>query len=161
MNDELRAQVVAEAKSWLGTPYHHHARIKGVGVDCAQLLCAVYEACGCVPHIDLGNYAHDWHLHRGEEAFFRWLAAVGAKSLPSDEQPEPGDVAVFRYGRAFSHGAVVVERGSPGSVVHAYIGRGVICSRLDQEPLQGRMMRLWRLTLGKAASNSPRLHRGD
>jgi NlpC/P60 family putative phage cell wall peptidase len=144
MNDELRAHVVAEAKSWLGTPYHHHARIKGVGVDCAQLLCAVYEACGCVPHIDRGNYAHDWHLHRGEELFIRWLEMVGAKLLPH-QQPEPGDVAVFRYGRVFSHGAVVVERCCSGSVVHAYVGRGVISSRLNEEPLKGRKVSFWRL----------------
>ena len=36
-----RAAVVAEAIAWLGTPYHHRARIKGVGVDCAQLALGV------------------------------------------------------------------------------------------------------------------------
>ena len=30
---ETRAAIVAEAMSWIGTPYHSHARIKGVGVD--------------------------------------------------------------------------------------------------------------------------------
>lgn len=34
---EQRAAVAQEALAWLGTPYHHHARIKGVGVDCAQI----------------------------------------------------------------------------------------------------------------------------
>ena len=31
-----RLAVVAEAESWLGTPYHHEARIKGHGVDCVE-----------------------------------------------------------------------------------------------------------------------------
>jgi hypothetical protein len=64
----------------MGTPYHHHARIKGVGVDCAQLLCGVYEAAGLVPHIETGHYPHDWHLHRGEELFAGWLDRVGARA---------------------------------------------------------------------------------
>jgi hypothetical protein len=51
MDEAMRAAVVKEALTWLGTPYHHHARVKGVGVDCARLLCAVYEASACVPHI--------------------------------------------------------------------------------------------------------------
>jgi NlpC/P60 family putative phage cell wall peptidase len=140
MDDATRQAVVAEALTWLGTPYHHHARVKGVGVDCAQLLCAVYEACGLVPHIDPGNYAHDWHLHRGEEVFIGWLEKVGAREV---SVPAPGDVAVFRYGRAYSHGAVVVNDKDPMAVVHAYLGRGVVRSRLDEEPLQGRAVRFW------------------
>lgn len=35
---QQRAAVIAEAESWLSTPYHHEARIKGHGVDCAQIL---------------------------------------------------------------------------------------------------------------------------
>lgn len=35
-------QAVAEAITWLGTPYHHQGRVKGVGVDCGTLLCEVY-----------------------------------------------------------------------------------------------------------------------
>lgn len=44
-----RQAVVAEAKTWIGTGFHHEARIKGAGVDCAQLLIAVFSACGFVP----------------------------------------------------------------------------------------------------------------
>ena len=33
-----RAAVVAAAREWIGTPYHHMADIKGVGCDCAMLL---------------------------------------------------------------------------------------------------------------------------
>jgi NlpC/P60 family putative phage cell wall peptidase len=142
MNDELRARVVAEAKSWLGTPYHHHARVKGVGVDCAQLLCAVYEACSCVPHIGLGNYAHDWHLHRGEEAFIFRLISMGAQETL---QPQHGDIAVFRYGRAYSHGGIVVAMPGAALIVHAYLGRGVILSNQQDEPLRGRTVQFWTL----------------
>lgn len=141
MTPEQRAQVVAEAMSWLGTPYHHHGRIKGVGVDCGQILCAVYEACGLVEHVDTGFYPTDWHLHRSEEIYARWLYKY-CSVLERTAQPQPGDIALFKFGRCFSHGAIVVN---DGVLVHAYIGQGVIPSRLSEEPLAGRQVIYWTL----------------
>lgn len=34
--DLQRAAVVAEARSWIGTPYHNCADVKGAGVDCGN-----------------------------------------------------------------------------------------------------------------------------
>lgn len=133
---EQRSAVAAEALSWLGTGYHHHARLKGVGVDCAHHLCAVFEACGLVDPIDPGYYATDWHLHRGEEVYEEWLARF-AKRV---EAPHVGDVAVFKFGRCFSHGGVFV---SDDQVVHAYINVGVMLNRLCEAPLQGRDVHFW------------------
>jgi len=142
--DPRRAQVVAEARTWLGTPYHHHGRIKGVGVDCAQLLCAVYEACGLVDHVDTGFYAPDWHLHRSQELFVQTLAphavqqSAGAPLLP-------GDVLVFKFGRTFSHGAICAGQDSDGHslLLHSYILRGVILSGLHEQPLHARQYQHW------------------
>ena len=46
---DLRQRIVEEARSWLGTPYHHQAMVKGAGVDCAMILVAVYRAVGLIP----------------------------------------------------------------------------------------------------------------
>lgn len=135
-----RAAIVAEARRWLGTPYHHHGRVQGVGVDCAMLLAEVFESVGLVARVEPGTYPHDWHLHRSEERFLSWVERCGARETGT---PEPGDVAIFKYGRAYSHGAVLVERDL--SVVHAYIGMGVIESRITEEPLAGRPCRYFAL----------------
>jgi len=139
----LRGQLVAEARTWVGTPYHHHARVKGAGVDCAQILAAVYEAVGLVPHLDLGNYSPQWHLHHGEEAYLQWLHHVGAHRLADGLHPQPGDVGVWRFGRTFSHGGIVVDGGPDPLIVHAYIRRGVIVSRATEDPLAGRAHCYW------------------
>jgi NlpC/P60 family putative phage cell wall peptidase len=131
-----RSLVAAEAMSWLGTPYHHHARIKGVGVDCAQILCAVYEACGVVGHIAPGQYPTDWHMHRNEEVYADWCARYAKRT----DTAQAGDVALFRFGRCFSHGGIFV---APEMVVHAYINRGVNLTRLSEEPLCGRPLQIW------------------
>lgn len=65
-------KIVSEARSWLGTPWHHmgdeHAvAIKGVCVDCAMLLVEVFKAAGLVPlGFDPRPYSMQWHLHRDE-----------------------------------------------------------------------------------------------
>src|SRR5215207_7343246 len=33
-----REQIVAAARGWIGTPYHHQASVKGVGCDCLGLI---------------------------------------------------------------------------------------------------------------------------
>jgi cell wall-associated NlpC family hydrolase len=114
IEDTRRATIVAEAISWLGTPYHHEARLKGHGVDCAMLVAEVYRAAGLIPKIDAGHYPPDWHLHRDEE---RYLDMVLRHAQPTDD-PKPGDVALWRIGRTWSHGAIIVDPGWP-HIIHA------------------------------------------
>ncbi len=137
LDQQQRAAVVAEAMTWRGTPYHHHARIKGAGVDCAQLLCAVFEACALVPPIDPGFYPTDWHLHRSEQMFSAWLQRFATQV---QRPPEPGDVVLWQFGRTFSHGSICA---GGGLFIHSYIGRGVILSRDTEEPLDGRCPQRW------------------
>ena len=49
---EQREAVVAEARTWIGTPWIHMAAIKGAGVDCAMLLARVYIEVGLVAEFD-------------------------------------------------------------------------------------------------------------
>ena len=143
MSAALRARVVAQALSWLGTPYAHRQRLKSVGVDCAQLPLAVYAAAGALADADVGAYASQWHLHRGEELYLGHLQALGGREI-ARAAAAPGDLALWRYGRTFSHGAILVGPG--GRVVHAVQGLGVVLGDLDaDEDLRGRPMRLFTL----------------
>jgi NlpC/P60 family putative phage cell wall peptidase len=117
-----RAAVVAEARAWLGTPYHHNAMVKGAGVDCGMLLLAVYAAAGVIPaDYDPGPYAFDWHLHRDEE---RYLAHVErfARRIEIDEVG-PGDLGLWKFGRTFAHGAIFTQ---PPLVIHAVRKDGMV-----------------------------------
>lgn len=135
MNEpDLRAKLVAEARSWLRTPYHHMGRIKGPrgGTDCAQLVYCVYRAVGLAPEIAADPYPPDWHLHRGTE---RYMAAV-LEHAHEVERPRPGDVVLYRYGRAFAHGAIVLDY---SRIVHALKEAGmVILDTADAGRLAGR-----------------------
>lgn len=131
-----REQAVAEARSWLGTPYHHQARVKGAGVDCGQLLLAVYAAIGVIPELEVGNYAFDWHIHRSEEHYLGWVS----KFAHQVETPKPGDIALFKFGRCVSHGAIVIEW---PLVLHAYIGQGCVLTLATGNELRDRLHSFW------------------
>lgn len=104
---ELRAAIVAEAESWIGTKYHNHARVKGVGVDCGQLLLGVYGAVGILPvDFDVGYYPEQWHMNRDEE---RYLGIVKSFGHEIPGPPKPGDAVMFKFGKCFSHGGIVTE----------------------------------------------------
>jgi cell wall-associated NlpC family hydrolase len=113
-----REAVVAEALTWQGTPYHHRGRIKGAGVDCGMLLAEIYERTGVMPHVDPGEYPHDWHMHRSEERYLH-LVTEHANQIPGP--PKPGDIALWRFGRCYSHGALVIQW---PVILHAYLPNG-------------------------------------
>lgn len=131
MTDEAtqRAAVVAEAKTWIGTPYHSCARIKGVGVDCGQLPLAVYHAAGRIREVPVDQYSPQWHLHREEE---RYLAQVLEFAHEISELPLPGDFVLWRVGRCLAHGAIVVDW---PVVIHSAVGIGVVQTDAIREPV--------------------------
>lgn len=143
----IRDQIVTEAYSWLRTPYHHMAMVKGAGIDCAMFPVAVYQALGYLPGFDPRPYPVEWHLHQGDELFLKALEAVGARRV---EQPQPGDIAMFKYGRTVSHGSIVVTPGKAQGgdaehmkFLHAYIGRGCIESELFEDDYADRLNSFW------------------
>lgn len=103
------ARVIAAARGWLGTPYHHQASLRGVGTDCLGLLRGMYaELYQCpVPHAPA--YTRDWAEATGEEAL---LAAANRYLVRAPlGSPVAGDVLCFRYLRHFpvKHVGIAVE----------------------------------------------------
>lgn len=136
---DQRAAVVAEAHSWLRTPYHHMGGIKGVGVDCAMLLVRIYAAVGLVPEdLDPRPYPADWHLHRTDERYLGFLDVYGTPV----QTPGIGDVAVYQFGRCYSHGAIVVDE---TTVIHSYLKQGVTLASMLHDPLVDRPVQFYTL----------------
>ncbi|MDE1988904.1 MAG: hydrolase [Betaproteobacteria bacterium] len=122
----MRDAIIREAESWLDPPtlYHHAADIKSVGVDCAMLLVRVFCDLGLAPAFDPRPYPHDWMLHRSEERFLGWVEQFAVRV----DEPAPGRVAIFRFGRCASHGGILCDG---GMMIHADLRAGrVIRSEL-------------------------------
>ena len=130
------------ARSWLGTAYHHMGRVKGAGVDCAMFPLEVYREAGLIGVVAIPFYPPDWHLHRAEEIYLRIVQDL-ALELQSFETPQPGHFVLYRFGRTWSHGAIVLEW---PLIVHAVVQHGVVLSDGERDGmLVGRKRRCFRL----------------
>jgi hypothetical protein len=139
-----RARVVACAREWIDTPFHDMARVKGVGVDCVQLIAAAFEEAGLVEHVDTGRYSPQHFLHSDGEQFLTFLSRYAHEI--DESEADTADIIAYRIGRAFSHAAIVVDW--PLEIIHAHKLSGkVVAMRGDIADLQGRPRRffsVWR-----------------
>jgi cell wall-associated NlpC family hydrolase len=131
MLNERRQKVLQVAGEWVGTPFHHLQRCKGAGVDCGQFLLGVFEECGFIPHVKTAYYPRDFHLHRSEE----WYKSIVERFSRPITMAEalPADLVLYRVGRVFSHGGIIVEW---PRIIHSYVTRGVIYA----DGTQGHLM---------------------
>jgi NlpC/P60 family putative phage cell wall peptidase len=115
-----RATIIAAARAWIGTPYHHQASVKGIGADCLGLVRGVWHDIYGEEAETPPAYSRDWGEASGEET----LIAAALRHLihrPRDE-PLPGDVLLFRIrqGAVAKHAAILA---TPETMIHAMEGR--------------------------------------
>jgi cell wall-associated NlpC family hydrolase len=114
IESEMRKKIVSETMTWVGTPYVSNAMVKGKsggGTDCAMLLIAVYDKLGLMPgYVDPRPYSPQWHLHRNEEKYMTQVMRY-AKEIegPPKRWPKPGDLIMFKIGKLFAHGGIIIE----------------------------------------------------
>jgi len=119
--------VVTIARSWLSTPYHDQASLKGVGCDCLGLARGVWrEVVGPEP-FPIPPYSRDW----GETGPREVLADGARRMMPEIATSDvvSGTLVLFRMQpRAIAKHVGVLT--GPKSFLHAYERLGVI-----EEPL--------------------------
>lgn len=124
--------ILESARSFLGTPFRHQGRVKGVGVDCAGLVVQVAKETGYSDY-DYSGY--------GRQPDGRTLVTVMDANLQSIAIADirPGDVLVMRFDREPQHLGIVTDYGdhygiAPGvlGLIHSYMdARKVVEHRLD------------------------------
>ena len=124
----MRAQALAEARLWLGTPYQHGQSARGVGCDCLGLVRGVWRALYGAEPCAVPAYTGDWAevgaTERLKEAFDQWL-----EPMPLSEA-RAGDVLIFRMrDNAIAKHAAILSAGdvddTRAQLIHAYWGHAV------------------------------------
>jgi NlpC/P60 family putative phage cell wall peptidase len=118
-----RHQIIAEARAWLKTPFHHQASVKGVGCDCGGLVRGVADALGINTDGVPSNYAR--------EPANGMLQQILNKYLYETNDPRPGDVVLFRLLKEPQHLGILTAK---DYVIHAYQPTGYVTEhRLDDK----------------------------
>ena len=118
-----RNNIVALARTWLGTPYHHQASCKGVGTDCLGLVRGVYRELYGREAETPPPYSSDW----AEAARRETLLEAARRHLIeiSREKAQAGDVVIFRLRpQAMAKHAAILT--GPRRMIHAFES-GVVC----------------------------------
>jgi NlpC/P60 family putative phage cell wall peptidase len=126
-------RVVAAAKEWMGTPYHHQAAKKGAGTDCLGFIRGLWEELNGFTPEHPPAYSPSWGEYGKEELMLEAAkrnlvmkdeALYGLTLPPARRLWAPGDILLFRHkiNMVAKHCAVV---SGSGTMVHAYSGVGV------------------------------------
>lgn len=116
-----RDDIVRTSREYLGTPFHHQGRVKGVGMDCAGLLICVARDLG-LQHYDVQGYSR---VPSGGE-FQRHLGA----NLDVITEIEVGCILLMTFDQDPQHVAIC---STPESIIHAYYDvRKCVEHRLDE-----------------------------
>ncbi len=108
-----RAQVVAETRTWLHTPYELNQMCKGGGVDCARIIYAVLRDCGLMPLEYIERFGADWCINAKDETYVYRMLRHATSVLEGISYPSlkvlPGNIALVRIvgSKVYSHGGIV------------------------------------------------------
>lgn len=117
-----RADVIAEARQWLGVRWHHQGRSRA-GVDCVGLAIKVAHALG-LSSFDVIDYSR-----QPDPVMMRALLAEHMDAIPV-AGALPGDLVLMRFEIAPQHVAFLSDIG----IIHAYAqARKVVEHRLDSQ----------------------------
>lgn len=116
--------VVAEALTWVGTPYRHQGVAKGVGCDCLGLVRGIWRAVYGWELQHPGPYAPDW-AEAGQERLLAGLRRHFIERRTADVRP--GDLLAFRWRPHLParHLGVMVPQ---DRFIHAYEGAAAVVS---------------------------------
>lgn len=130
MSSSINARIVAEATTWLGTPFRHQGSRKGVGCDCLGMVRGVWRAVyGTEPELP-GPYAMDWNETAAGDPLIE-AARRHCVEKPVAEMA-PGDLLLFRWKPHYAakHAGILV---SADRFIHAYDGNAVVESPLVRQ----------------------------
>lgn len=117
-----RQHIVALARSYLGTPFRHQARLKGIGIDCAGLLLCVGDELGLdLPPFTIYSKAADGVSFR--------LAMAERFDEITEAEAGPGDMVLFWVSertRHPHHSCILSDLHGGLGMIHALAGASVI-----------------------------------
>lgn len=120
-----REKIVEVSRSWLDTPYHHKARVKGLGVDCAQLCAGIALEMEFITEEEIDaveDYDAEFHVHNDEERLHHIIEGFGCTEVIIGKR-QAGDIVTFNIGRSCGHLGILTTE---NSFVHALLDQKVI-----------------------------------
>lgn len=137
--------IVTQARTWLGTPFHHQARLKGKGCDCLGLIIGVVDELGLVDSRGqpLAGYDEVSYSKEPDGAYLTQKLTALLDEAPLAEA-SAGDLALFTVRDNPQHLAFLTDYEGGLGMIHCYAqARRVVEHRLDEDWKQ-RLVKVFR-----------------
>lgn len=128
---EVAARIVNVARSWIGTPFHHQGREKGIGCDCLGLIIGIATELKVPSRMGkmLAEYDRiDYHYHQDSDALLPTLQ----QHLAIHSKLAVGHIAVLKIQNRPQHLGVIAELAGEPSIIHACMS----CQKVVEQPLR-------------------------
>jgi len=133
-----RAAIIAEARRWKDTPFHHQGRALGVGVDCAGVIAGIAHNLG-ISDFDRLDYAPIPHKRELEQVLDAQMVPL---KIPDPRQvTEPAAVLLMQFATEPQHVAILTES---DTIIHAYSRVGRCVEHRFAPVWRGRVIKAYR-----------------
>jgi len=117
-----RADIVAEARKWLGTPFHHQGRCTA-GIDCAGLVVKIAHA------LNISDFDYVTYAREPDGATLQKIMNENLIRKPVKDAKD-GDIYLMRFLKHPQHLAIKTDIG----VIHSHSAAGkVVETNLDDK----------------------------
>ena len=127
--------IVTQARGWLGTPFHHQARLKKVGCDCLGLVVGVVDELGLKDSTGtlLASYDEVTYSREPDGAYLMQKLVGLLEEIPITEK-RAGDLGLFNVRDNPQHVAIFTDYEGTIGMIHCYAqARRVVEHRLDDD----------------------------
>lgn len=141
----LETEIVCQARSWIGTPFHHQARLKGKGCDCLGLIVGVVDELGLKDRngVRLAAYDEVTYSKEPDGAYLARKLTGLLEEVPVAEA-RAGDLGLFKVRENPQHLAIFTDYEGTLGMIHCYAqARRVVEHRLDAD-WKSRLVKVYR-----------------
>lgn len=124
-----REQFVTEARTWLGTPFQHQGRLKGVACDCVGLVICTARALG-LTEFEMTDYG------RRPDGRLRPMLDMHMDAIPPAEAGA-ADVLLFAWNASPIHVAILTDA---EHLIHAYAPNRKVIETLMDERIRAQVV---------------------
>lgn len=122
-----KQDLVKQARTWIGTPYHHQGRVKKVGADCIGLLVGVLKDLNVLSNVkdkdgnfiplyrfDDSVYSFNPNGHKLQKIIRQFFRPKDVKDI------EPGDIVLMCWAKFPQHVAYVSDYNDKLGLIHIH-----------------------------------------
>lgn len=142
---EIQNEIVTQARTWLRTPFHHQARLKGKGCDCLGLIVGVVDELGLKDSTGMKLAAYDEVTYSKEpDGAYLIQKLTGILTEVPIADARAGDLALFKVRENPQHLAILTDYEGALGMIHCYAqARRVVEHRLDDD-WKSRLLKVFR-----------------